>query len=95
MARLQSPSVNSVIKSIQRGATSIPNTGGVDSVTITISPVNLNKSIIKYLGSYSSDNNNPQMLCRVEFVDSTTIRVKRGSTNLYTSWCGWEVVEYA
>ena len=85
----------SVIKSIQRGVSTIEN--GDSSCYITINEVNVNKTMVNYLGFSSADSNDTSSDHRyrgyIRLVDSTTIGIRRArSDGDYTY--SWEVIEF-
>ena len=85
----------SVIKSIQRGVSTIEN--GDSSCYITINEVNVNKTMVNYLGFSSADSNDTssdhRYRCYIRLVDSTTIGIRRARSDgdyIYS----WEVIEF-
>ena len=83
-----------MVKSVQRGVSIIEN--GDSSRDITITAVNVNKTMVNYLG-FTADSGDTSSDHRhrgyVRLVDSTTIRISRGrSDGDYTY--AWEVIEF-
>ena len=84
----------SVIKSIQRGVSTIEN--GDSSRSITINPVNVNKTMVSYLGftSTSGDTTSDHRYRGyIRLVDSTTIRISRANSGGDFTY-SWEVIEF-
>ena len=83
-----------VVKSVQRGVSTIEN--GDSSLDITITAVNVNKAMVNYLGfSASSGDTSSDHRYRgyVRLVDSTTIRISRGRSDGDFTY-SWEVIEF-
>ena len=83
-----------VVKSVQRGVSTIEN--GDSSLDIDIAPVNINKTMVNYLGfSASSGDTSSDHRYRgyVRLVDSTTIRISRGRSDGDFTY-SWEVIEF-
>ena len=83
-----------VVKSVQRGVSTIEN--GDSSLDITITAVNVNKAMVNYLGfSASSGDTSSDHRYRgyVRLVDSTTVRISRGRSDGDFTY-SWEVIEF-
>lgn len=84
-----------VIKSVQRGTISV---AGATSVTATITAVDLNNSIIHYLGDTQSDPAELQAthwLSRIELTNATTVTGYCIAGNTFnTQTISWEVIEF-
>ena len=86
--------VGSGVKSVQRGSLTMP--GNDPSVDVTISAVNVNKSILKHSSTTECTINYLSHALFVgEIVDSTTIRFSRSDTSSCTgAIIDWELIEF-
>lgn len=79
------------IKSVQRGTISL---GGASSATATITAVDVNNSVLRYLGSSISGTSSDQSVywTRVVFTNATTITGVAGAAS--AAVISFEVIEY-
>lgn len=86
-----------VVKSVQRGILTIPeDVSEKYSTTITISPVNMSKSILIYnngsgdKASYSYNSTNPFL----QLTSSTKITAQIGKYSYHATYTPWQVIEF-
>ena len=84
----------SVVKSVQRGVSTIES--GDSSCDIRITAVNVDKAMVNYLG-FSADSNTTSSYHRdrgyIRLVDSTTVSISRGRSDSDFTF-SWEVIEF-
>jgi len=78
------------VKSIQSGTGS----GATSEITFTISPVDLNKSIIFSSHATNSTSSNDPLIIQCQLVNSTTVRYRQRSDFTATLYVNWFVVEF-
>lgn len=84
----------SVVKSVQRGITTIEN--GDNVCDVTIKAVNMNKAMVSYCGftGESGDGNSAHRYrAYVALLNSTTVRIRRGNSGGDYTF-SWEVIEF-
>lgn len=82
--------VSGGIKSIQRGVAQI-STGGF--VRVTINAVNMSKSTINLVGSYTHSTNSKASQVLIKFINNTTLEFNNTDADGIT-YISWEVIEY-
>ena len=86
---------NSGIKSVQRGVININY--GAASATATISPVDINKAELRYLGSFTGVSELVNtMFAKIALTSSSTVAATRRASGGVGSYVviGFEVTEY-
>lgn len=79
------------IKSIQRGVTTIANASL--STTAIITPVDLTKSVLFYLGSSTASTAINDACARVSFSSNSGVLCRRDN-NVSPTDVSWQIVEY-
>jgi len=82
----------STIKSIQRGMTFISN--GVDYIDVTVTNVNLSKTVLNYLGDTANTPPDAKNGAIISLINSTTIRITAYRPQNGQHKVSWELVEY-
>ncbi len=81
------------LKAIQRGTVSIAS--GTQSGTVTITPVDVTKSELRYLGGNGLNSSGSVMyIPRLVLTDSTTITATLGTNSSGTTVVLWELTEW-
>ena len=80
------------IKSIQRGAITIPN--GSASAIATITAVIPAKTALRWLGGSGYNSGGLMLIPRIELTNSTTVTAYAGGLVGGFMSCGWELTEY-
>jgi len=83
-----------VIGSIQRGVITIPAPD--TSTTVAISEVDLSKAVISVVGHGGAVSGSTRVpRCLLSFTDSTHIKADRYGNPGFTTWVGYEVIEFS
>jgi hypothetical protein len=80
------------VKSVQRGVITL-TPAGVGTGTATITAVDINKSVVFWLGSRHATNDFGNINSRVELTNSTTVTAAVSGAGSVTE-VGWQVVEF-
>lgn len=81
------------IKSIQRG-TSVLTNGGASTLNVTISSVNLSKTIVKFTSLIISTSGSLNSLCNAKVTTATNLLLTRNSTTGGDITVEWEIIEF-
>ena len=81
------------IKSVQRGTVSMGGIG-INSATVTVSEVDMQKAELRHLGQSGASNNNLHDFARLSLINATTIKVNIGASNSDAATVSWELTEY-
>lgn len=79
------------IKSIQRGTISIGSLAS--SATATITAVNTSKTMLNFLGCYTSTSSDSIYLPLLTLTNSTTVTASKGATGV-SATVSYEVIEF-